>query len=100
LALAGTGYVEMAAVMAKHNPFRRESWMKKIMEQPPQEDALKIAMVLEKLGFNIQLLGSENCNFENPQSLKTDDVELIREAFSKCNHPPIYEIFFRSSTIR
>jgi len=64
------------------------------MEQPRQEDASKSAMVLEKLGFNIQLLGSENYNLEKLQSVKTDDVELICEAFSRYNHPRFMKYFF------
>jgi len=55
LPLAGTDYVEMPAVMVKYNPFAEKAGMRKIVEQPPQEDALKIATTSEKLGSNIQL---------------------------------------------
>jgi len=100
LPLASTDYVEMPADMAKYNPFAEKAGMRKIMEQPPQDDALKIAMILEKRGFNIQLLRSEKYNLKKLQSLKPDDVELIREAFSKYNRPRFMKYFFRSSTIR
>jgi len=59
LAKAGTPYVEMPAVMAKYNPFAEKAGMQKIAEQPPPKEAIAIAEVLSKLGFNIHLLGSE-----------------------------------------
>ncbi|MGB9672398.1 MAG: ATP-binding cassette domain-containing protein, partial [Candidatus Norongarragalinales archaeon] len=59
LAKAGTPYVEMPAVMAKYNPFAEKAGMRKIAEQPPPKEAVRIAETLQKLGFNIQLLASE-----------------------------------------
>jgi ABC-type ATPase with predicted acetyltransferase domain len=43
LPLVGTPYVEMPAVMAKYNPFAEKAGMRKIAEQPPPKEALKIA---------------------------------------------------------
>jgi ABC-type transport system involved in cytochrome c biogenesis ATPase subunit/GNAT superfamily N-acetyltransferase len=93
LPLAGTNYVEMVAVMAKYNPFAEKGGLTKTVEQPPPKEALKIAGTLEKLGFNIQLLGSENYNLKKLQSLKPDDVEIIREAFIKYSCPRFMKSF-------
>ena len=53
LALAGTEYVEMSAVMAKYNPFAEKAGMKRILEQQPPKEAVNIVRVLEGLGFSI-----------------------------------------------
>jgi len=76
LSLAGTPYVEMPAVMAKYNPFAEKAGMRKIAEQPPPKEALKIAKILQKLGFNIQLLGSEKYILNKLQSLKEEQMLL------------------------
>lgn len=59
LAIAGTEYVEMSAVMAKYNPFAKKAGMKKIVEQQPPKEALNITNILQQHGLNLQLLGSE-----------------------------------------
>ena len=76
LSLAGTPYVEMPAVMAKYNPFAEKAGMRKIAEQPPPKEALKIAEILQKLGFNIQLLGSEKYVLNKLQSLREEQMLL------------------------
>ena len=68
--------------------------MQKIIEQPPQEDALKIAMILKNLGFNIEFLGSKTYDLKKLQSLDQVDLMVIREAFSKYNHPRFMKYFF------
>jgi ABC-type ATPase with predicted acetyltransferase domain len=55
LRMATTSFVEMPAVMAKYNPFAERAGMKRICEQPPAREAVKIAAILETLGFNIVL---------------------------------------------
>jgi len=94
LSLAGTPYVEMVAVMAKYNPFGEKAGMQKIAEQPPSKKALAIAQVLPELGFNIQLLGSEKYVLNKLQSLKTEDVARIREAFIQNYTPRFMKYFF------
>jgi len=76
LSLAGTPYVEMPAVMAKYNPFAEKVGMRKIAEQPPPKEALKIVEILQKLGFNIQLLGSEKYVLNKLQSLRREQILL------------------------
>jgi len=58
LGLAGSEYVEMSAVMAKYNPFAEKAGMKKVVMQEPPKEAIRILEVLERLGFNRELLGS------------------------------------------
>jgi len=94
LAKAGTPYVEMPSVMAKYNPFGEKAGMKKIAEQPPPKEALKIAETLHELGFNTQLLGSEKYVLNKLQALGDKDIAKIREAFIKHNHSRFMKYFF------
>jgi GNAT superfamily N-acetyltransferase len=94
LPLAGTPYVEMPAVMAKYNPFAEKAGMQKIAEQPPPREALAIAEILQKLGFNNQLLGSEKYALNKLQSLSNEDITKIREAFIKHAHARFMKYFF------
>ena len=57
--MAGTDYVEMSAVMAKYNPFAEKAGMERIAGQPSPKEALKIVDILQHLGFDIDLLGSQ-----------------------------------------
>jgi hypothetical protein len=72
--------------MAKYNPFAEKAGMRKVAEQPPPKEALKIAEVLDRLGFNSQLLGSEKYVSNKLQALSSEDLEKAREAFSKQCH--------------
>jgi ABC-type transport system involved in cytochrome c biogenesis ATPase subunit/GNAT superfamily N-acetyltransferase len=94
LPLAGTPYVEMSAVMAKYNPFAEKGGMQKIVEQPPAKEAIKVAEVLQHLGFNIQLLGSEKYVLNKLQTLSNEDLVKVREAFIKHRHARFMKIFF------
>ena len=94
LAKAGTPYVEMPAVMAKYNPFGEKAGMRKIAEQPPPKQALKIAEILQHLGFNVQLLGSEKYVLNKLQTLSKTEIAVIREAFIKHCHPRFMKYFF------
>ncbi|MEM3628324.1 MAG: ATP-binding cassette domain-containing protein [Candidatus Bathyarchaeia archaeon] len=94
LPLAGTPYVEMTAVMAKYNPFAEKAGVQKIAEQPPPKQAIKIAEILHKLGFNIHLLGSEKYVLNKLKSLNETEVETIREAFIKHCHARFMKYFF------
>jgi hypothetical protein len=68
--------------------------MRKIAEQPPPKEALKIAEILQKLGFNIQLLGSEKYVLNKLQTLNDEDLEKLREAFIKHCHARFMKYFF------
>ena len=94
LPLVGTPYVEMPAVMAKYNPFAEKSGMRKIAEQPPPKEALKIAETLSQLGFNIHLLGSEKYVSTKLQTLNAESIAMIREAFIKYRHARFMKYFF------
>jgi len=94
LPLAGTPYVEMPAVMAKYNPFAEKAGMRKIAEQPPRKEALAVAETLRKLGFNVQLLGSEKYVLSKLQTLGNEDLEKLREAFIKNVHIRFMKYFF------
>jgi len=94
LAKAGTPYVEMPAVMAKYNPFAEKAGMQKIAEQPPPKEALKIAEILQKQGFNIQLLSSEKYVLSKLQTLNNKQMATIKEAFIKHNHARFMKHFF------
>jgi len=94
LAKAGTPFVEMPAVMAKYNPFGEKAEMRKIAEQPPPKEALAIAEILQKLDFNIQLLGSEKYVLNNLQTLSDEQIQAIREAFIKHCHARFMKYFF------
>jgi len=94
LAKAGTPCVEMPAVMAKYNPFAEKAGMRKIAEQPPPKEALKIAEILEHLGFNIQLLGSEKYVLNKLQTLSGHEMAIVRQAFIKHRHTRFMKYFF------
>jgi ABC-type lipoprotein export system ATPase subunit len=87
LPLAGTACVEMPAVMAKYNPFGEKAGMRKVVEQPPPKEALKIAEILQQLGFNIQLLGSEKYVLQKLETLTDKELAEVREALIKNCHP-------------
>jgi len=94
LAKAGTSCVELPAVMAKYNPFAEKAGMWKVVEQPPPKEALRIAEVLEQLGFNIQLLGSEKYILNKLQILSNGELGKVREAFSKHCHTRFMKYLF------
>ena len=75
--------MEMPAVMARYNPFAERAGMRKIAEQPPPKEALKIAETLHSIGFNIRLLGSEKYILSKLQSLSKMEIQSIKEAFIK-----------------
>ena len=84
----------MPAVMAKYNPFAEKAGMQKIADQPPPKEALKIAEILQQLGFNIQLLGSEKYVLNKLQALSGEELAKVREAFIKHNHGRFMKYFF------
>jgi hypothetical protein len=67
--------------------------MKKVTEQEPQREILRVSRVLEQVGFNVQLLGSGNYVFQKLQALNADGLERVREAFIKADHPRFSKFF-------
>ena len=93
LALAGTGYVEMSAVMAKYNPFAEKTGMTKIAEQHPPREALNILKVLKKLGFDDQLLSSETYVKRRLEALTDSGILEIKEIFARQRHTRFMKSF-------
>jgi len=93
LPLVETPFVEMVAVMARYNPFAEKAGMQKIAEQPPSKEALRISEVLSRLGFKIQLLGSERHVKEKFEALRKKQLEMLKEAFVKNGHPRFMKEF-------
>lgn len=91
LPLAGTEYVEMSAVMAKINPFAEKAGMRRVAEQAPPKQILKIVELLRVLGFSVELLGSEKYVLGVLKGLSGQDVERIRQAFRGCTHPRLVQ---------
>jgi energy-coupling factor transporter ATP-binding protein EcfA2 len=93
LALAGTPYVEMSAVMAKYNPFAEKAGMKKVVLQPPSMEVRKVACVLEELGFDCQLLSSEKYVAAKLAKLSKGDLAKLKQAFIMNRHPRFLKAF-------
>jgi ABC-type ATPase with predicted acetyltransferase domain len=87
LPLAGTPNVEMVAVMAKYNPFAERAGMQRVIFQVPGKEPLKIADVLEQLGFNTKLLGSESYVMQRLEKLDSKQMSILKEAFIKNSYP-------------
>jgi ABC-type lipoprotein export system ATPase subunit len=94
LPLVGTPYVEMSAVMAKYNPFAEKAGMKKIAEQLPPKQALKIAETLTQLGFNIHMLGSEKYVLDRLKNCSEKEIQAIKGAFINNCHERFMKYFF------
>lgn len=93
MALAGTEFVEMSAVMGKYNPFAEKAGMKKVAEQGASEQAAKILRVLGELGFDGQLLGSEKYVLEKVKSLNNHELMKVKTVFARCHHPRFLKSF-------
>jgi len=87
LPLVGTPYVEMIAVMAKYNPFAEKAGMQKIAEQQKVESVSEVSKVLLKLGFDLQLLGSERYVKGRLESLNLEQINELKAAFIRNKHP-------------
>jgi ABC-type lipoprotein export system ATPase subunit/GNAT superfamily N-acetyltransferase len=93
LPFAGTPYVEAVAVMARYNPFFERAGMRKVAEQPPPKEALKITETLRSLGFNTRLLCSGKYMLRKLHSLNSEQINTIKEAFIKYAHPRFMKSF-------
>jgi hypothetical protein len=67
--------------------------MKKIVEQEPPKEALGILATLQGLGFNDQLLGSEQYALEKLRTLNNQETEEVKQAFVKYSHPRFMKAF-------
>jgi hypothetical protein len=50
-----------------------------------------LSRVLQEVEFNVQLLGSGNYVFQKLQALNIDELERVREAFIKADHPRFFK---------
>ena len=72
--------------MAKYNPFAEKAGMKKIAEQQSVESVSQVSVMLLELGFDLQLLGSEHYVQGKLESLSSEQVGKLKEAFIKNKH--------------
>jgi hypothetical protein len=93
LPLAGAPYVEVVAVTARYNPFFEWAGMRKVAEQPPPKEAMKIAEHLSSLGFNVRLLCSGKYMLRKLHSLSREQIDAVKEAFIKYGHPRFMKSF-------
>jgi ABC-type transport system involved in cytochrome c biogenesis ATPase subunit/GNAT superfamily N-acetyltransferase len=93
LNLAGTDYVEMSAVMAKYNPFAEKAGMKKVTEQAPAKEAVKIVNLLGHMGFELRCLSSFRYVSEKLLAMRPSEIQKVREAFLKSRHPRFLKDF-------
>jgi len=77
--------------MAKYNPFAEKAGMKKAAEQEPSREILRVSRVLQGVEFNDRLLGSRNYVLQKLQAHNIDDLERVRDAFIKANHPRFFK---------
>ncbi len=96
LPLVGTPYVEMIAVMAKYNPFAEKAGMQKIAEQKSIESVSEVSKALLKLGFDLQLLGSERFVKGKLESLNSEQINELKNAFIRNKHPRFKKEFATS----
>jgi hypothetical protein len=97
LALAGTPYVEMVAVMAKYNPFAEKAGLQKVAEQQPLKGVKRIAEMLSEFGFNLSLLGSERYVSEKFSCLNSAEISVLKDVFVENSHPRFRKEFRRLS---
>ena len=73
--------------MAKYNPFAEKAGMRKVLEQKPSEEALRIAGALSSFGFDLKLLGSQEYVSDKLEDLTPEQLESLKATFIKNNHP-------------
>jgi hypothetical protein len=73
--------------MAKYNPFAEKAGMKRIVEQLPPKEAVRIADLLKRLDFNAELLASKSYVLDKLKALGEKDVERAKEAFIESKLP-------------
>ena len=85
----GTLYVEMVAVMAKYSPFAERAGMRKVAQQQSLANVKRQMQVLDSLGFDLQLIGSQHYVDGKLESLNEQQVTEIETAFLASSHPRI-----------
>ena len=67
--------------------------MQKIAEQPQTKEVSRISEVLTRLGFNLQLLGSERYVNEKVETLTTKQLSVLKKVFIENGHPRFMKEF-------
>jgi ABC-type lipoprotein export system ATPase subunit len=83
LLFAGTPYVETVAVMAKYNPFFEKAGMQKVAESKPNKAVTEALAKLEKIGFDLMLLGSATYNHKIIEQTGTQAIIAILTELSQ-----------------
>jgi GNAT superfamily N-acetyltransferase len=91
LPLISTPYVEMIAVMPKYNPFAERAGMRKVAVKDPPKQAVNVSATLGRLGFDVQLLGSQRYVHSKLEGLATDQMAELKAAFAQNVHPRFRE---------
>jgi ABC-type ATPase with predicted acetyltransferase domain len=84
--LVGTRYVELIAVMAKYSPFAEKAGMLKITQQQTVKSISAVSKALLELGFDIHLLASERYVQAKLESLQSEQIDKLKNAFIKNKH--------------
>ena len=92
----GTHYVELIAVMAKYSPFAEKAGMQKIAVQQSVESVSGVSNMIARLGFDLQLLGSEQYVKEKLQDLTPTQLDKLKESLIKNKHPRFRKEFAAS----
>jgi hypothetical protein len=71
----------------------KKAGMKKVVEQPPSREDIRIVAILECLGFNIQLLSSTGYVSAKLQTLNQEDIAKIIDAFVNQSHTRFLKSF-------
>jgi hypothetical protein len=72
--------------MAKCNPFAEKAGMMKVVVQEPPKEAVRVLQVLEKLGFNRELLGSTRHVAEILKGLSQSQLTELKITFVRFRH--------------
>jgi hypothetical protein len=67
--------------------------MRKIVEQQPTKQAVAIATTLSRMGFNVQLLGSQKYVTNRLENLNNEELVMLKAAFIKNGHPRLKREF-------
>ncbi len=79
--------VELIAVMAKYSPFAEKAGMQRVVEQQSVESVKTLTQTLQRLGFNLQLLGSQRYVESKLQNLTEEQIKELKTAFMANKHP-------------
>jgi hypothetical protein len=91
LTQAGTEYVEMTAVMAKHNPFAENAGMQRITESTPSKHAQDAIEKLQTLRFNAVLLSDHQTTLTTLNNMPEKNVETVKIILKDlCSHERTY----------